>query len=111
MSLAYSAADIVVSRAGAIAISELTYFKKAMILIPFPEAADNHQKINAKYLEKRKACIRINQKKLYKGELEKSINNIFNNKNLLESLESNSNLLSPPNATKQIINETIKLIL
>jgi len=111
MSLAYSSSDLVISRAGAIAISELTYFKKAMILIPLPNAANNHQKINAIYFEKQKACIRINQEKLCKGDLEKSINNILNNSELLKKLESNSNLLSNPNATTQIINETINLIL
>ena len=42
----YSASDLVVSRAGALAITELCYMKKAMILIPFKFAANNHQKLN-----------------------------------------------------------------
>ena len=45
--IAYSCSDIVISRAGALAIEELKSFNKAMILIPYPDSANNHQKFNA----------------------------------------------------------------
>ena len=53
MSIIYSAADLVISRSGALAISELCYMGKAMILIPFRFAADNHQELNANEIKKR----------------------------------------------------------
>ena len=46
MSQVYSACDLVISRAGAITISELSFMGKAMILIPYPYAAENHQYLN-----------------------------------------------------------------
>ena len=110
MSQAYSAADLVISRAGAIAISELTFFEKAMILIPLPSAANNHQNINANYLNKRNACIIINQKDFEKEYLQKSILNLFQSKNKIKNLEKNSKLLSMPKATEKIVNEIINII-
>ncbi|HEY8387776.1 MAG TPA: undecaprenyldiphospho-muramoylpentapeptide beta-N-acetylglucosaminyltransferase [Parasegetibacter sp.] len=59
MEYAYAAADIVVSRAGAMAIAELCIAKKPLILVPFPFAAEDHQTVNAMYLEKRNACVMV----------------------------------------------------
>ena len=73
MSVVYSASDIVISRAGALAISELLFMGKAAILIPFIYAADNHQNINADYIQKNKACIKIKEEELNKGNLENII--------------------------------------
>ena len=56
MDLAYAAADVVVSRAGAIAVSELAIVAKPTILVPFPHAADDHQTKNALALEQAKAA-------------------------------------------------------
>ena len=61
MDLAYSAADIVISRAGAIAITEISFLAKASILIPSPHVTDDHQNKNASYLEKNNATILINE--------------------------------------------------
>ena len=61
MDLAYSAADLVISRAGAIAITEISFLKKASVLIPSPHVTDDHQKKNAKYLDDHNACILINE--------------------------------------------------
>ena len=69
----YKAADLVIARAGALTISELTFLGKAMILIPYKYAADNHQEINADSIEKKKACFVIHEDKLKKGILEKQI--------------------------------------
>ena len=110
MSEAYSAADIVVSRAGAIAISELTFFKKAMILIPLPSAANNHQNINANYLNERKACIIINQAELNEKKLEKTILDLLKNEKKINQLKQNADSLSMPKATINIINNITRSI-
>ena len=55
MSAAYAEADLVVCRAGATTLAELTVCKKPSILVPFPAAADNHQVVNARSLVRRRA--------------------------------------------------------
>lgn len=62
MDLAYAAADIVISRAGAIAIAEICCLSKPSILIPSPHVTDDHQKINAEYLVKNEACLLVEEK-------------------------------------------------
>jgi len=59
MDMAYNAADIVVSRAGAIAIAEICFLSKASILIPSPFVTDNHQKKNAEYLQNKDAALMV----------------------------------------------------
>ena len=110
ISAAYSAADIVISRAGAISISELMFMKKAMILIPYPYAAENHQKINSDYFEKRDACIAISEDKLYTGVLEKTINKLINNPEIIKDLEFISEKFSFPNATHEIKKQIMEII-
>ena len=62
MAEAYSAADLVVSRAGAASLSELSHFSLASILIPFPFAADQHQHRNAEAFRDAEACELIEEK-------------------------------------------------
>lgn len=57
MEYAYAAADIVVARAGAITVSELCVAKKAVLFVPYPFAAENHQMVNAMQLEKKHAAL------------------------------------------------------
>ena len=57
MDKAYAAADVVVSRAGALSVSELSLVGKAAILVPFPFAAEDHQTKNAESLSKKEAAI------------------------------------------------------
>ena len=98
----YSASDLVISRAGALAITELCYMGKAMILIPFSFAADDHQRLNAKEIMSEKACIVVEEKDLEKGILEKKITNLVNN-NSLKNLENNAKKISYDNANNEII--------
>ena len=60
----YNECDIVISRAGALTISELCIVGKPSILVPSPNVSENHQFYNAKYLLDRKAAIMIEEKKL-----------------------------------------------
>ncbi len=75
MGVAYSASDLIISRAGATAISEIISLGKPSILIPYPYAANNHQEMNAKVLEKNNACFIIKEEELKDGKLEKMISN------------------------------------
>lgn len=57
-----TAADLIISRAGAITISELEVVGKASVLVPYPYAAENHQYYNAKVLEDHGAAVLIEEK-------------------------------------------------
>jgi UDP-N-acetylglucosamine--N-acetylmuramyl-(pentapeptide) pyrophosphoryl-undecaprenol N-acetylglucosamine transferase len=59
MEYAYAAADLVISRAGAMAIAELCITAKPSVLVPFPHAAEDHQTVNARQLELKGAGILI----------------------------------------------------
>ena len=110
ISEAYSAADIIISRAGAIAISEIAYFKKATIFIPLPSSSDNHQQINAECLIKKKACVIINQEDFVTGKLEESIKYLLSDNNAIKELENNINKFAEPKASENIANKIINLI-
>lgn len=62
MDVAYSAADVVVCRAGALTISELAVLGKAAILIPSPNVAEDHQTVNAQSLADKGAAIMLKDK-------------------------------------------------
>ncbi|MEJ7827045.1 MAG: undecaprenyldiphospho-muramoylpentapeptide beta-N-acetylglucosaminyltransferase, partial [Segetibacter sp.] len=59
MEMAYAAADIVISRAGAMAVTELCVAKKPVIFVPFPFASEDHQTVNAMHLVEKKAALII----------------------------------------------------
>ena len=108
ISLAYSASDIVISRAGALAISELCIMKKAIILIPFPQAAENHQKVNAEYLQNQNACKIIYQNELKSDKLLELVKQLFKNESEITKLEKNSTKISKKDSTKVITDKIIE---
>ena len=64
MTLAYTAADLIISRSGAMAIAELCYIGKPTIFVPYPYAAEDHQKINALALVQKNAALLIEDAKV-----------------------------------------------
>ena len=109
MSKAYYYADIVISRAGALAIEELKSLGKAMILIPFPHAAGDHQTKNAKSLVKENAAISISEEEMKEGHLEKIVFKVLKDKNKLKKLRKNAKKMSYPNALSEISDKIIGL--
>ena len=75
----YSACDMVISRAGAMTVSELMFMKIPAILIPHPLAAENHQFYNAKFLESKGVALTIEDSKLNAAVLNESIKNFISN--------------------------------
>ena len=84
-----AAADIVISRAGAMTIAELSAMGKAAIMIPSPNVTNNHQFKNASVLEKANAAILIEEKDLSAAKLGETLTELINDKNKLESLKNN----------------------
>ena len=108
MDLAYALADIVVSRAGAGAISELCIVQKPSILVPLPTAAEDHQTKNAMSLVNKKAAILVKDTEAKKYLINEAIA-LINNNLLQQELSKNCGLLALPNSTSIIANEVLKL--
>ena len=103
ISIPYSAADIIVSRAGAVTINEISFIKKPMILIPLPSSAGNHQFHNASSFAKENAAIMIQENELNNNIIEDQILDLFNSEKKLEILAKNANNLIIKDATRKII--------
>ena len=110
MAKIYSQADLIISRAGATTLAELTVFHKPVILIPFPYAADNHQEINGRYLVEAGAGFMFRQEDLTGEILGTEIKRLLDNKEILADMSKNSGMVSKPEATETIINACMELL-
>ena len=108
MDLAYAAADVIVSRAGAIAVSELALVKKPCILVPFPFAAEDHQKMNALSLVNDDAALMIEDRDA-NTKLTNAIIDLVKDEAMRQKLSSNIAAFGTPTAADDIANEIIKL--
>ena len=97
------ASDIVISRAGSLSLSEICASGTAAILIPFPHAAANHQRINAKFLVEMGACIYLEDKDLEPNKLRNTINLLLDNPVKMNYLKQNSSYLARFDATEKIV--------
>lgn len=102
MKAVLAAADVVVSRAGSAAIFEIASFGKPAILIPLPEGAGNHQKINAYEYERSGAAIVIEQSNLSLGIIKLEIEKILNNPAVRENMSQAARGFSKPEAAEVI---------
>lgn len=109
MDLAYAVADVVVSRAGAIAIAELAAVGKAVIFIPLPTAAENHQMKNAKRLEDKNAAIVI-EDKMAPEQLAPALFGLLKDEDLKRNLAENIRKFATVDADDKIAEEIINLI-
>lgn len=109
MDLAYAAADIVISRAGAISISELCIVGKPVILVPSPNVAEDHQTKNAMALVKSKAAILIKDSEC-RVKLGDSVREIIGNKEQCIEMSRNIKLLALPTAADSIAREVLNLV-
>lgn len=108
MDLAYAMADMVISRAGAGAISELCIVQKPSILVPLLTAAEDHQTKNAMSLVNKKAAILVRDDQA-KTNLIKEAIALINNKALQQEMSINAGKLALPNATNIIADQVLKL--
>ena len=109
MDLAYSVSDIIISRAGAIAISELCVISKPLILVPSPNVVDDHQTKNAKAISEKGGCVLIKDSDA-KNTMLKTAFDLFENKSKMDSMKKSLSKLSSPNATQKIINKIYEII-
>ena len=109
MDLVYAAADFVISRAGASSVSELCLVGKPVIFIPSPNVAEDHQTKNAKAIVDKNGAIMIKESEL-NFTFEPIFSNLIFDENLQTELSENIKKLAKPNATKDIVEQIVKLI-
>ena len=108
MDLAYAAADIIISRAGASSVSELCIVGKPVVFIPSPNVSEDHQTKNAKSIVDKHAALLIRENELdtFSVVLETLIKDIGKQQSLAENIKE----LALPSATKDIVDEVEKLL-
>lgn len=103
MELAYAAADVIISRAGASSVSELCVVGKPVIFIPSPNVAEDHQTKNARAIADKQAAILLRESEL--NELfADTFSTLIANEAQQEALSAHIKALAQPNATKDIVN-------
>lgn len=109
MDLAYAAADVVISRSGALAVSELCIAGKPCILVPSPNVAEDHQTKNAMALVSKDAAVMVSDREAGKVLVDEAMKLLFDEQRC-QKLKNNISALAKPNATEDIVNEIKKLL-
>ena len=109
MPRAYGAADVLICRAGATTIAELTVCKKPAILVPFPFAADDHQTVNARSMVTSGAALLIPERELTAEKLAAEIRALEEDRARLARMSRQSGLLGRPEAAREIADVCVRL--
>lgn len=107
---AYALADLVLSRAGALALAELTVCGKPSLLIPFPGATGDHQTYNAQVLARAGAAQILPEGELDSTTLQKTLSDLFQDPDRLKTMGRKAASLGQPEATRRIVAEVFKLL-
>jgi len=110
MAGAYADADLIICRAGATSLAEITAAGRAAILIPYPWAANDHQFKNAQALATEGAALMIPERELSSGKLFSAIDNLLRDEQTLRQMEENSLRMSKIDAAATIVDNCIGLM-
>jgi UDP-N-acetylglucosamine--N-acetylmuramyl-(pentapeptide) pyrophosphoryl-undecaprenol N-acetylglucosamine transferase len=110
MELAYNAANLVVSRAGALSLSEICLVGKPSILVPSPNVAEDHQTKNATALVEKDAAIMVRDNEAIDRLVAEAVK-LITDKQRLQKLSENAKKLAEPEATAKIVAELEKLLI
>jgi UDP-N-acetylglucosamine--N-acetylmuramyl-(pentapeptide) pyrophosphoryl-undecaprenol N-acetylglucosamine transferase len=106
----YSRADLVVSRAGATTLAELSVMGLPALLVPYPYAADDHQRTNALYYQDGGGARMVTESELTGEKLAGEISELLNNPELLQRMSARMRSMGKPGATDTIIDACLALI-
>ena len=109
MDMAYAAADLIISRAGALSVSELCLVGKPVIFIPSPNVAEDHQTKNALSVSEKNAAILLKESDAIQN-FESVLGGLLKDEDMQQRLSENIKMLARPNATKDIVEEIKKLL-
>jgi UDP-N-acetylglucosamine--N-acetylmuramyl-(pentapeptide) pyrophosphoryl-undecaprenol N-acetylglucosamine transferase len=107
MAGAYQQADLIICRAGATTIAEVTACGRPSILIPFPYAVDDHQRRNAEALLKKGACFMLLEQELSGEKLATMIGELIDNRELLKQTARLAFGMARLDAAKIIVDEMV----
>ncbi len=110
MPMRMAAADIVISRAGAMTVSELAMMKKTSIMIPSPNVTNNHQYKNAKVIADMGGTVLLEEKELYGGRLFRETSKLISDRTLREKMGEAISHFADLDANKIIYDEIKKLV-
>src|SRR5213075_2764482 len=99
----YSAANVVVARAGAASLAEFATFSLPGILIPFPYASDDHQTRNAEIYARAEAAILLRESELSGELLARKIRELIENPELIQRMAANCSRLAPKDAAGRVV--------
>ncbi|MDP3013576.1 MAG: glycosyltransferase, partial [Candidatus Subteraquimicrobiales bacterium] len=102
MNLAYAACDLVLSRAGAISIAEITAVGVPSILVPYPHASGGHQEKNARHLESQRAAEVILDSDLNGSTLYEAISRLVYDEEKLSEMRKKALLAGKPKAAEEL---------
>ena len=108
MAAEYHKADLIICRAGATTIAEVTACGKACLFIPFPHAVDDHQRRNAEALLKKQACFMLLERELSHERLAAMIRELTSDPETLRKTGEAAFSLARLDAAKIIVDEMIK---
>lgn len=109
MDLAYAAADLIISRAGASSVSELSIVGKPTIFIPSPNVAEDHQTKNAQAIADKNGAVLIKESALDE-QFASQFLQLVNEDEWSEKLSKNIKKLAKPNATKDIVDQVVGML-
>jgi len=109
MEAAYSAADLVIGRAGSTTIAEIQFLGKPTILVPSPWVAEDHQTMNARALTEREAAVLVADKDATE-KLVATVFDILDNDELRNKLSTRARAMAQTGAVTRIANEVLNLI-
>jgi UDP-N-acetylglucosamine--N-acetylmuramyl-(pentapeptide) pyrophosphoryl-undecaprenol N-acetylglucosamine transferase len=110
MGEAYAVADVVISRAGATTLAELTALGKPAILIPYPYAAGNHQELNARKLLEMGAARMMRDRELKGETLANTIRELYMNETMRAEMQRNSIAVGRPEACAKVVDIAMSLV-
>jgi UDP-N-acetylglucosamine--N-acetylmuramyl-(pentapeptide) pyrophosphoryl-undecaprenol N-acetylglucosamine transferase len=110
MASIYKEADLLVSRAGATTLAELAVLGKPAVLIPYPYAADNHQKKNADYYVQGGGALQFTEKNLTPEILGQQLVKLFENRSQLQEMSKAMQNRAFPKAADRIVDECLNLL-
>jgi UDP-N-acetylglucosamine--N-acetylmuramyl-(pentapeptide) pyrophosphoryl-undecaprenol N-acetylglucosamine transferase len=109
MEYAYTAADVVISRSGAMSVSELCIVAKPVVFVPYPHAAENHQTANAEKLVSKNAALMI-EDKLALTNLIPAVIELTKDNQQQEIMRENIKKISISNADEIVANEILNYL-
>ncbi|MCT4535519.1 undecaprenyldiphospho-muramoylpentapeptide beta-N-acetylglucosaminyltransferase [Halodesulfovibrio sp.] len=110
MAAAYASADLVICRAGATTIAELTVAGKPALFIPFPHATHNHQVHNARYLETKGAAVVVEEHELVQKDMNALVTELLQSNETLQSMSDAAKKLGRPEAAANVVSCILDLL-